>query len=289
MPAMGDPRLPAIAGAALRADLKARRLTPFIGIFDVYSATLAGRQFRHLFLSGFGLAASHYGLPDIGLIAWPDVVDLVRRIRTVLPQHHLLVDIDDGYGDAESACHVVSELERAGASGVVLEDQKRPRKCGHLDGKQSIDCEEYVAKLRRVLKTRRELFVIARTDVAEPDERRRRVEAYASAGADALLVDGLSDLQSLRHLRDLANRPFAFNQIAGGKSPRVGWAQMEQHGVSIAIYSTPCLFAAHGAMEQALSTLAREGGTLPADGIDLGACNAVLQANLARRDAGNEE
>jgi hypothetical protein len=75
------------------------------------------------FISGYGFAASHYGLPDIGFISWTDIVDLVHRIRTVLPEHYLLVDIDDGYADVEVACHVVSLLESVGASGVVLEDQ----------------------------------------------------------------------------------------------------------------------------------------------------------------------
>jgi 2-methylisocitrate lyase-like PEP mutase family enzyme len=98
-----------------------RALIPFIGVYDVFSATLAGRHFDSLFVSGFGFAASHYGLPDIGFITWTDIVDYVQRLRTVLPFHHLLVDIDDGYCDPEVACHVVSVLEAAGASGVVLE------------------------------------------------------------------------------------------------------------------------------------------------------------------------
>jgi 2-methylisocitrate lyase-like PEP mutase family enzyme len=67
-------------------------------------------------------------------ISWSDLVAFVQRVRAVLPDHHLLVDIDDGYGDTEVACHVVSLLEGVGASGVILEDQKRPRQCGHFDG-----------------------------------------------------------------------------------------------------------------------------------------------------------
>src|SRR5438552_3592716 len=109
---------------ALREQLFNSEQLSFLGVYDVFSASIAARYSKHLFLSGFGFAASHYGLPDIGFIAWSDMVDFVHRVRTVLPQHRLLVDIDDGYGDAEVACHVVSQLERAGASGIVLEDQR---------------------------------------------------------------------------------------------------------------------------------------------------------------------
>src|ERR1700686_1684704 len=99
---------------------------PFIGVYDAFSASVAARYFPGLFVSGFGFAASYYGLPDIGFIAWPDILAFAQRLRTILPSHHLLVDIDDGYCDTEIACHVVSSLESLGAFGVILEDQKRP-------------------------------------------------------------------------------------------------------------------------------------------------------------------
>src|SRR5262249_16470384 len=151
--------------------------------------------------------------PDIGFIAWPDILAFVQRLRTILPSHQLLVDIDDGYCDTEIACHVVSVLESLGAFGVILEDQKRPRKCGHFDGKQILGLEGYPPKLRRVLEARRALSGVARTDSSDPADIRRRVRAFAEAGADAILVDGLRDLALLRDLRTHAGRPFVFNQI----------------------------------------------------------------------------
>src|SRR5262249_863067 len=153
-------------GARLRDRIDLDRIVPFMGVYDAFSAALAGRYFDALFVSGFGFAASHYGLPDIGVIAWPDIVAFVGRLRTVMPSPDVRVDMDDGYCDVEVACHVVSLLERAGASGVVLEDQRRPRKCGHFDGKQLLPLEDYVEKLERVLATRRDLFVVARTDAS---------------------------------------------------------------------------------------------------------------------------
>src|SRR5262245_58193425 len=157
-------------GRRLRAALKGRAPIPFIGIYDVFSATLAARHFDALFVSWFGFAASQYGMPDIGFIAWSDMVACVQRLRAVLPAPHLLVDIDDGYGDVEVACHVVRLLESVGASGVVLEDQKRPRRCGHLDGKQLLELDEFRARLRLVLAARRDLVVVARTDATDPTD-----------------------------------------------------------------------------------------------------------------------
>ncbi|GAG50695.1 unnamed protein product, partial [marine sediment metagenome] len=117
-------------GSNLRKDLKKREIIPLIGVYDVFSASIAVKYYNGIFISGFGFAASYYGLPDIGFVAWSDIVAFVQRVRSVLPRQHIVVDIDDGYADAEVACHVVSLLEAIGASAVVIEDQQRPRKCG---------------------------------------------------------------------------------------------------------------------------------------------------------------
>ena len=275
---------PLTAGRRLRAAMAERPLIPFIGVHDVFSASMAGRHFDSLFITGFGFAASHYGLPDIGFITWTDIVDFVRRINTVLPNHNLLVDIDDGYCDPEVACHVVSVLEASGAAGVVLEDQKRPRRCGHFDGKQIMDLDEYLAKLRSVLATRRDLVVVARTDSSDPADIERRIKAFAEAGADAVLVDGLKDLDVVRDLVRSVDRPFCFNQIAGSKSPPYTQNELREAGISLVIYSTPCLFAAQAAMEDAMLDLKARNGTLAGSRVGVKDCTAILQDNLARRN-----
>jgi len=275
---------PQSAGQRLRQAMAATPVLPFIGVYDVFSASLAGNRYDNLFVSGFSFAASHYGLPDIGFIAWPDIVDFVQRLNTVLPKHNLLVDIDDGYCDPDVACHVVSVLEKAGAAGVVLEDQKRPRRCGHFDGKQIMDLDEYLAKLRAVLATRRDMVVIARTDTTDPDDMVRRVLAFAEAGADAVLIDGLPNLEVIREISSRVDKPFAFNQIAGGKSPAYTQTELLESGVSLIIYSTPCLFAAQTAIESALAGLQADDGKLASNSIGVSGCNQQLKNNLARRD-----
>jgi len=274
-------------GTQLRDALAKESILPFIGVYDVFSATLAGRYFNSLFISGFSFAASHYGLPDIGFIAWSDIVSFVQRVRTVLPEHHLLVDIDDGYCDPEVACHVVSLLEGIGASGVVLEDQQRPRKCGHLDGKQIMELGQYVTKLERVVKTRRDLYVVARTDASDPADIACRAEAYAKAGADAILVDGLRDTEMIRKLKTQVRKPLVVSQIGGGQSPPASLAELKELGASLVIYSTPCLFAAQGAIENAMRSLQSNDGVLsavPSGTVDLKQCNVILNQNLANRE-----
>ncbi|MEV4743529.1 isocitrate lyase/PEP mutase family protein [Streptomyces sp. NPDC049555] len=263
--------------------------TPLIGIFDMFSASVAAQHYDGMFISGFGFAASHYGLPDIGFIAWPDIVAFVQRLRLAFPRQHLLVDIDDGYVDPETACHTVQHLEAIGASGVILEDQKRPRRCGHVSGKQILPLEEYLEKLELVLASRRDLLVVARTDATEEDEILRRAEALAATEADVVLVDGVRSVEWIRKVRGvIGDKPLLFNQIAGGKSPRLSLTELGDLGVDVAIYSTPCLFAAQTAMDEALRRLKGEDGRLPEvvpGSVGVAECLGLLERNISRHHA----
>ena len=274
------------SGTRLREHLRRQPITPFIGIYDVFSASLAAKHFDALFVSGFSFAASHYGLPDIGFISWPEILNFVQRVRSIVPDHHLLVDIDDGYCDTEVACHVARWLEKLGASGIVLEDQARPRRCGHGEGKRILPLEEYLAKLDAVLASRRDLFVVARTDATEVDEIKRRVVAFRQAGCDAVLADGIKSLDLLTEMSALVDCPVVFNQIAGGKSPVCSLTELQSRGAGMVIYSTPCLFAAQTAVERALQALRAEDGSLGSAmtrDATLKTCNEVLLQNLNQR------
>ncbi|GHC72078.1 isocitrate lyase/PEP mutase family protein [Streptomyces cinnamoneus] len=270
----------------LRAAVEDAGTTPLIGVFDMFSASVSAQHYDGMFVSGFGFAASHYGLPDIGFIAWPDIVAFVQRLRLAFPRQHLLVDIDDGYVDPETACHVVRHLEAIGASGVILEDQKRPRRCGHVDGKQVLPLEEYLEKLNMVLATRRDLVVVARTDATEEDEILRRAKALAATDADVILVDGVRSVEWITKVRRvIGDKPLLFNQIAGGKSPRLSLTELGELGVNVAIYSTPCLFAAQTAIDRALTELKSADGRLPqhtADSVGVAESLALLEKNISR-------
>ncbi len=258
-------------GTALRSEVRGPGVTPLIGVYDMYSASLAAQQFSGMFVSGFGFAASYYGMPDIGLIAWSDMVAFVQRLRVAFPSQHLLVDIDDGYGDPAVAAQVAATLERVGASGVILEDQQRPRRCGHTAGKQVLPLEEYLRKLDAVLAARTDLLVVARTDAVEEPEMLRRAAALAATDADVVLVDGVRSTDLIAKVRErVGAKSLLFNQIAGGVSPRLSLSELRELGIDVAIYSTPCLFAAHAAIAQTLSDLHANDGRLAEVSADAG-------------------
>jgi 2-methylisocitrate lyase-like PEP mutase family enzyme len=129
------------------------------------------------------------------------------------------------------------------------------------------------------------MVVIARTDSADLDDIARRVIAFSEAGADAVLVDGLKSLDTVRELSKRVDRPFCFNQIAGGKSPACTQSELSAAGVSLVIYSTPCLFAAQTAIEDAMAALKAKDGTLAGSKVGVSDCTSVLNDNLVRRDS----
>ncbi len=270
-------------GSALRREIRdGQFIAPFIGIFDAFSATIASKHSPNLFYSGFGFAASQYGLPDIGYIAWSDMVQAAWRIRQILPRHKLLVDVDDGYVDASVACHVSTQLERMGVAMIMLEDQKRPRRCGHFEGKMLLPIDEYMEKLEMVLSQRTDLCVLARTD-ASGDEIYRRIERISGTDVDVIMVDGVRSIETLREVRKITDKPMLFNQIAGGKSPRVTLSELREAGANLTLYSTPCLFAAQAAINDSLTAIFSDDGRLPdaTRTVGVAECSALLQENMA--------
>ena len=271
-------------GIRLRQAMATGEAIPLIGVYDTFSASIAGRHFQGIFVSGFSFAASHYGMPDIGFITWTDMLAFVQRLRAVLPHHHIVVDIDDGYCDTEVACHVVRQLAQIGASAVVLEDQQRPRQCGHLDGKQIMELDDYLDKLSKVLACRGDMLVVARTDATDEAEALRRAEAFAQAGADAILMEAVKNLSVLTEVKRRVKCPLVFNQIAGGKSPPATLTELRASGVSLVNYSTPCLFAAQAAIDASMQALLAADGRLPAAApglVDVAGCNQLLHQNLS--------
>ncbi len=269
-------------GQILREQLAAGSvIEPFIGIYDCFSAKIAAPFSSNLFLSGFGFSASYYGLPDLGYIAWPDMVGAAWRIRQILPNHKLLVDIDDGYVDVHTAVHVTGQMERMGVAMVMLEDQARPRRCGHFDGKLLLPLSTYIEKLNSVLNSREHMCVLARTD-ASGEEIFRRVEALSKTAADLLLVDGIDSIETLMRVLAHTDKPLLFNQIAGGKSPRFSMRELRQLGVRAIQYSTSMLFVAQQAMTLSMRNLFEEDGLLRHDSGTVGVaeCTELLTADV---------
>ncbi|MCW8399470.1 isocitrate lyase/PEP mutase family protein [Legionella sp. PATHC038] len=280
-------------GEHLRQLKSQKDILPFIGIYDVFSASVAAKHYDTLFVSGFGFAASHYGLPDIGFNTWTDLLNFVSRLRNVLPGTHLLVDIDDGFVDIHNAKMITACLRDAGASGIVLEDQARPRCCGHYNGKNLLQTENYIEKLKEVLSLSDDLFVVARTDASKIEDIEERVSRIKELPVDCVLVDGMSidQICSFDALKDLRREHrIVYNQIHGGKSSPHTLPELAECGVGIAIYSTPCLFSAQYAINNTLTQLESSKGLLSnvTHTTNLTECTELLNTNMKRRFKENE-
>ena len=166
--------------------------------YDVLSAMLLEEAgFQTIFLSGYGVAASFFGNPDIGLTSLTETALAARNVVNAV-RTPLVVDADNGYGNEDNVRRTVYELESAGAAAMTLEDQVFPKRCGHSLNKAVIPLNQYMRKLESALNARQtKLCIIARTDAPSLDEAISRAKAFHAAGADVTLVDGLASLDAL--------------------------------------------------------------------------------------------
>src|SRR4051794_14885447 len=174
----------------LRALLAQPRVLTVPTCFDALSARIAlSAGFPAVFMSGFGVAAARYGVPDIGLVSFGEMVDQLRAICSAVPGMIVFADADTGFGNAVNVTRTVVEYAKAGAACIMIEDQVSPKRCGHFDGKQVISREDARMKVRAAVEAARaaNILVLARTDaraVAGFDEALARCRDFADAGAD---------------------------------------------------------------------------------------------------------
>jgi 2-methylisocitrate lyase-like PEP mutase family enzyme len=240
----------------------------FPGVFDTLSARLAERAgFPMAFVSGYSVAATAIGEPDMGLLTQTEMIDRARRICLSVPIP-IIVDADTGYGNPLNVRRTVQELIAAGAAGCFLEDQVWPKKCGHMRGKRVIDRGDYLQKIRAAVEARegRDFFIVARTDalaVAGLDEAIARVEAAREAGADASFVEApgsREDLEAIGGRRSPA--PNVANMIEGGRTPVLPKQELAALGFQMILYPLAGLFTAARAMEAVYRALKEDGTTL---------------------------
>ncbi len=226
------------------------------GCYDTLSATILERVgFKAVFLSGYGVAASLLGNPDIGLTSLVETSLMTKNVSSAL-RIPLVVDADNGYGNEDNVVRTVSELEHAGAAAMILEDQVFPKRCGHAGGKQVIPLDQYIRKLECALKARQTpMCVVARTDAASIDEGILRAKAFHAAGADVLLIDGLPSHDALERVGSQVPGHKVINLIHGGKTPLLPSRLLHDLGFKIVLYSTPALYTAAHTMMAAMKRL----------------------------------
>lgn len=227
----------------LKARLQQRDILVAPGIYDAFSALMVERAgFEAMYLSGASIAYTRLAAPDIGLVSFAEVCETVAAIRerNTLP---MIVDADNGYGNALNVQRTVKRLEQAGASAIQLEDQTSPKRCGHLDGKSLISCEEMVGKIKAAVDIRNneDTLIIARTDAVAVDGFEaaiERAEAFVEAGADVLFIEAVRDIEQMHAVtaRFASRVPLLANMVEGGKTPLKGAGELQEIGYRLAIF-----------------------------------------------------
>jgi methylisocitrate lyase len=227
------------------------------GVYDALTARIAARVgFEIVFISGYSVSASRLGEPDFGFLTQTEMAEAARAVCRV-SEAPVIVDADTGYGNALNVQRAVRDLHDAGASGVFLEDQVWPKKCGHMKGKRVIETEEHAAKIRAA-KDAADVFVVARTDARQPlglDAAIERCLAYKEAGADALFVEAPESVEELERIAEALPRPVVANMIERGVTPHLTRRELEELGFNLIVCPLAGLFAAAQAVLDVLTEL----------------------------------
>ena len=243
---------------------------PFIapGCYDAFTALLIEQAgFPCAYVSGASVAFTKLGRPDIGLTTLTEVAETVGNIRdrVALP---LIVDGDNGFGNALNVQRTVRLLEKMGASAIQLEDQTLPKRCGHLDGKTLVSVDEMLGKLKAAQDARTDpaTVIVARTDAIAVDgfpAGMARAHAYVEAGADVLFIEALRSVEQLKLAgKELGGRiPLLANMVEGGKTPLLSIAELGALGFRVAIHPGAMVRVVGHAAANYLATLRADGTT----------------------------
>ncbi|QJY51086.1 isocitrate lyase/PEP mutase family protein [Pseudonocardia broussonetiae] len=243
----------------MRDRLAAPGLIRVPGLYDGVSAHVARRAgFEVAFLTGAGVSASRYGVPDLGLITATELADAANVVGRAFGAP-LIVDADTGFGGVLNVTRTVEVLERAGAAAIMIEDQvTSKRRCGHLSNKEVVSVGEYVTKLHAALAARRAgTLLLARTDARGPlgiDAAIERARTYAAEGADFVFVEAPESVEEIERIpQEITGVPVLFNAVPGGLTPEVGEADLERFGYRLVAYPAALLIPSAQTMADELT------------------------------------
>ena len=243
----------------------------FPGVYDTLSAMIAEKTgFPMAFISGYSVAATAIGEPDLGLLTQTEMIAAARRIcgSVSIP---IIVDADTGYGNPLNVLRTINDLIAAGALGCFLEDQVWPKKCGHMRGKKVIDRKDYIHKIKAAVEARdgRDFFIVARTDAEQVhglDEAIARMEEARDAGADASFVEAPGSVEQLIEVGRRAPKPIVANMIEGGKTPVLPKAELAEIGFQLILHPLAGIFAAAESVEFIYRKLKQDETTIGEEG-----------------------
>ena len=244
--------------------LNEKKTVIFPGVYDVASAKIVEKiGFELMFISGYGVSASHLGLPDLGFLNQSDMCNVAERICGAV-KTPAIVDADTGYGNAMNTYHTVERLISSQAKGCFIEDQLWPKRCGHMRGKRIIPRDEYAAKLRAAVSARgdADFFIVTRTDAVATDsvdEALARVKMAKEIGVDGFFIEAPHNLEQMKYIGENAPHPLVANMIEGGKTPVLPLDELTQLGFELIVYPLTSLYAAAHNVYKKLSHLRKQG------------------------------
>ncbi|MEP0392998.1 MAG: oxaloacetate decarboxylase [Erythrobacter sp.] len=252
----------------LRQDINGPDMVLAPGVYDPLTALMAQQAgFSAAYISGASISYTMLGRPDLGFVSLSQLADAVERMRQRV-EIDLIVDADTGFGNALNVAHTVKVLERSGANAIQLEDQKMPKRCGHLAGKQLISTQEMVGKVKAAIdsKTSSDTLIIARTDgiaVEGLEAALDRANAYKEAGADVLFVEAPKTGNDLTIVgqRLSGSIPLLANMVDGGDPAVQNADALHKAGFSLVITAGSLARATIFAAEKLLQTLFENGST----------------------------
>jgi 2-methylisocitrate lyase-like PEP mutase family enzyme len=216
-------------------------------------------------MTGAGVSASGWGLPDIGLLTLTEMAERARMLAGLL-EMPLIADADTGYGSPINVVRTVREYERAGVAAIQLEDQVFPKRCGHLTGKEVVEPEQFVVVLSAALEARRnpDTVIIARTDARGPlgiQAALERAQTYAAAGADVIFVEAPQSVAEIELIAASVSAPLLLNVVPGGLTPEMGHERLAELGYRVAIHPGVALAAVVKSTIEALGALGGPGAS----------------------------
>lgn len=235
-----------------------------VGCYDGFTARLVEQAgFEVAFMSGAAVATAFQGLPDNGLITLSEMADAGKRISCCV-DIPVIADADNGFGNALNARRAVMEFELGGCAAIQLEDQKMPKSCGHMDGKEVVPCIEHCRKIELAAETRKEMLILARSDAASVngiDDAIMRVNEYAKAGADFVIIDAPRTVDDMKKIAAEVQAPVMINLVEGGKTPYLPKEELQEMGFSMVCYPGVCTLSVIHTLGMILKELRTTGST----------------------------